>query len=585
MRTFFKIVFGSCLGTILAMVLLLVIVASIGFMGAEKESISSNSVLKLEFKNPIPEKTNNVALEPYSFENPNALGLRRILYLIDQAANDDKIEGILLNTKDIQMGHTVARDLTLALENFKKSGKWIYSYADFYTQKAYLLNLAADSIFINPNGMVDLKGYGYLSPFFKDAFDNLGIKMEVFYAGNYKSATEPFRRNDLSPENKVQLREFFGEMADTLIGEVSRYRNISKVEVNNILKYYYGKNAISAMEHQLVDGVNYFDEIESKIKQKLGLEADKKIKYVSLEKYDRSQGLEDAGSSKNKVAIVYAEGTVNYNTADAGEINDKTYLELFDKLKRKKDLKAIVLRVNSPGGSSITSDIIWHELEELKAKGIPVVASFGDYAASGGYYISCGADTIVSEPTTLTGSIGVYSMFPNFSKLAREKLHVNFDTLQTHPYALGPTSVYDVSQNEENLFKESVDLIYQTFLSRVAQGRHISVDSVNTIGQGRVWTGNRAKQLGLVDEIGNLDDAIRIAAEMAKLEDYKIEEFPKIKRNKFLELLSQFESAEEIKQQFTPDSKTLLDLKKYQEFQKIFEEKGVQMRLPYLLEL
>ncbi|HPQ22696.1 MAG TPA: signal peptide peptidase SppA, partial [Saprospiraceae bacterium] len=429
----------------------------------------------------------------------------------------------------------------LALENFKKSGKWIYSYADFYTQKAYLLNLAADSIFINPNGMVDLKGYGYLSPFFKEAFDNLGIKMEVFYAGNYKSATEPFRRNDLSPENKVQLREFFGEMADTLIGEVSRYRNISKVEVNNILKYYYGKNAISAMEHQLVDGVNYFDEIESKIKQKLGLEADKKINYVSLEKYDRSQGLEDAGSSKNKVAIVYAEGTVNYNTADAGEINDKTYLELFDKLKRKKDLKAIVLRVNSPGGSSITSDIIWHELEELKAKGIPVVASFGDYAASGGYYISCGADTIVSEPTTLTGSIGVYSMFPNFSKLAREKLHVNFDTLQTHPYALGPTSVYDVSQNEENLFKESVDLIYQTFLSRVAQGRHISVDSVNTIGQGRVWTGNRAKQLGLVDEIGNLDDAIRIAAEMAKLEDYKIEEFPKIKRNKFLELLSQFE--------------------------------------------
>jgi protease-4 len=334
----------------------------------------------------------------------------------------------------------------------------------------------------------------------------------------------------------------------------------------------------------LVDEIKYFDQIENMIREKLDLKEDKKIKYVTLPKYAKGVEIKETSKSKDNIAIVYAEGEVGYGTDEYGSITDKKYMDIFAKLRRNEDLKAIVLRVNSPGGSSITSDIIWRELQTFKERGIPVIASFGDYAASGGYYIACGADTIVSAPNTLTGSIGVFSMILNTKTLMKEKLNIHFDTLKTHPMAVGLTSVYDLNTDEVNLMNESVDSIYSIFLSRVAEGRGISKDRANEVGQGRVWTGKKALELGLVDLIGNLDDALAIAAEKANITDYKIKEYPIIKEDFITKLINEMAQMEEVKARMMPDAKLMKFYTQYESLVKYMDSREPIMRLPFMLE-
>jgi protease-4 len=374
-------------------------------------------------------------------------------------------------------------------------------------------------------------------PFFKDMLDRIGIKMNVFYAGNFKSATEPFRRNDMSPANKKQTREYLNENFNLYLEEVSEARGISKADIRSFVDDFNFENIDKAIELNIIDKKAYWYEVEDGIRAKLNIEKGKKVNYVDLSDYD-SKTVIKKRKSKNRVAIIYAEGDILYDSDNRGVVSEVKYHEIFDKIRNDSKVKAVVLRVNSPGGSAFSSDVIWREMEELQSKGIPVIASFGDYAASGGYYIAAGADAIVSHPKTLTGSIGVFSILPNVTELFEEKMGIHFDTIKTSPHAISLTPFYNVSEKEASTLQGWTDRLYQKFLSRVADGRGMSVEEVHEVAQGRVWTGASAMKNGLVDELGGLDRAIEIAVEKAELgDDYKLISFPIIKRDVFEQLL------------------------------------------------
>lgn len=586
MKEFFRGLLGSCLGVLLAMVLVVLIFVGIGAVAASgKGGVKSaeNAIIKLDLSMPIPEKTDNVQTD-FGSTATSHLGLRHIIRLIDNAANDINVKGIVINANSLQMGQATLLQLREALSKFKESEKFVYAYADSYSQSSYFLSSVADSVFLNPNGDVGLQGYGTVIPFFKKMFDKVGVDFNVFYAGDFKSATEPFRREDMSPENRLQTKEFLTGMINIMKTEVGKSRKISETSLDAIMTDLKGRNGKLALENKLVDGLVYWDQFEDVVKKKAKLEAKDKVNYLSIDDYNVLAELTEKGSYKNKIAVVYAEGDVLYNTPQKGTIDNKRYLKILDKIKRDDKIKAVVLRVNSGGGSALTSDIIWREIENIKAKGIPVIASFGDYAASGGYYIAAGADTIVAAPNTLTGSIGVFSMLPNVKKLMNDKLGILFDSVKTHDLTLNLSSVYPLSEKEKLYITESTNDIYKQFLDRVAKGRNMSVDTVHKYAQGRVWTGSKAKEIGLVDEIGFLSDAIAIAAKKAKLEsNYKIVEYPQIQKTFFEQMMEgivkQQSGEEEEAAMIKMNSETRYLYNLYNKFKGIFSQEGVQAKM------
>jgi protease IV len=588
MKEFFRSVLGSCLGVLVAMLVVFLVFIGIGVAasaGGGTKKTAENGVLKLSLSDVIPEKTDNVE-KGFMDRSTSTIGLRDMLRLIDHAAENSEIKGIVINASDLQVGQATLLQLREALEGFKSSKKFVYAYADNYSQGSYILSSVADSLFLNPNGGVDLHGYGTVTPFFKNTLDKLGINFNVFYAGDFKSATEPLRRNEMSPENRLQTAEFLDGMLDIMKEKVSKSRKITLDAMDKIMNTLDGRNAILAKRNGLIDNAIYQDQFESKVRKAAKVEESDKINYLSMNDYNTLAALTESGSYKNKIAVVYAEGEVSYNNPQKGVIDNKQFLKIFDQIKRDDNIKAVVLRVNSGGGSALTSDIIWRELENIKKSGIPVIASFGDYAASGGYYIAAGADSIVAAPNTLTGSIGVFSMFPNFKKFMNDKMGITFDTVKTHNYAVNLSSVYNLSDYEMKIMTESTDDIYKQFLQRVADGRGMTVDDVHKIAQGRVWTGVKAKELGLVDAIGFLNDAIKIAAKKAKLEDYKIVEYPKIKKDMWQELfanIARSSSGEDDDSEtymgvnLNKESKLMYDL--YNKYKIMLESEGVQARM------
>lgn len=562
-------------------------VYGVALSSSQSPTIASNTVLKVSFDGPVPEKTDNVAgtaAGPISIAQ-DALGLRRIKRLIEHAATDDKISGILIQDNEVSMGQATINSIRESLEKFKAEGKFIYAYADYMSQSSYYLSSVADSIFLNPQGMVDLKGFATLTPFFKEMLNDIGVEMEVFYAGDFKSATEPFRRKQMSPENKLQTKEFLNEMLSIYQANIAQSRGLSVAEVNSIMDEYKGRTPKSSLASGLIDKIAYIDEVESTIKEKLGVKPKKNIRYKSITEYNDLTKL-PVETGKDKVAVLFAEGTVNYGTDAKGEINEKVYTKFLNKIQHDDNIKALVLRVNSGGGSSLTSDIIWRGIENVKKAGKPVIASFGDYAASGGYYIACGADSIVAEPTTLTGSIGVFTMFPNVSNLMNDKLGIYFDTVKTNTMALGLSPMYDLSKKEEVLVKETVDEIYETFLTRVADGRGMTKEEVHKIAQGRVWTGQKGKEIGLVDVLGSLEDAIQIAAEAAGLDAYKVKEYPYYKTTFLEQFMKEAAKGQNVslglESKLTEKEKSLLrDMKS---LSSIYTDRTPQARLPFILE-
>ncbi len=587
MSQFIKNVSAATIGVFIALIIMFFFfVILLGSLADSKPTVSKNTVLKLDLSTAIPEITGNIESSGLNYDNAGALGLNTITQLIEHAAKDDKVKGILINSSSVGGGQATIASIRESLMKFKESDKFIYAYSDYYSQSAYYLGSTADSIFLNPLGMVDIKGFSAFIPFYKSAMDKVGISMNVFYAGNFKSATEPYRRYEMSEENRLQTKEFLESMVDHYKQAIAESRNLSIEDVDQIMVDYKGRNAQSCLASGLVDRLTYWDEVKASIHKKLGLKEDKEVKFKKLKDYKEAVTLRYGKSkSDDKIAVVYAEGTITYGTNTKGQISENKYLRIFEDLEKDKDVKAVVLRVNSPGGNSLTSDIIWRGVEKLKAAGKPVIASFGDYAASGGYYIAAGANSIVSAPNTLTGSIGVFMMFPNATELLNEKLGISFDEVKTHPMAVGLTPMKNLTDSEKELLQEGTIQTYDTFLERVSAGRNMTVDQVHEIAQGRVWTGTKAKELGLVDEIGSLEDAVNIAAESANIEEYKIKSFPEIEEDFLEQIIKGLASTEDLNAKLGMNASDIKLLNEYKEIKSFLMDRSPQARLPFIFNI
>ncbi|MEL6987978.1 MAG: signal peptide peptidase SppA [Bacteroidota bacterium] len=555
MKQFFKFTFASCLGTFLAMICLVFfgsfIFAAIGSaFGGNKavKEIGSNGVLHLTFTDAIPELKNNVdAGNSYNFDTDEKIGLHDVVAAIEKAKDDDNIKGIFLDPKGSVSGLASSTLVRNAIMEFKESDKFIISYADFYGQSSYYLASTADQIILNPVGNVDFRGFAASGMFFKDFLDKVGVEFQVFYAGQFKSASEPYRRNNMSPQNKLQTREYLTDMWEIYLDGVSEARGLSKAELKSIASEFKSRNANGALESRMIDEIGYRSKAYDLIREKLEIEdKSKKINFVKLSDYAAAHP-RSKGSGSNKIAVVYAEGVLVDNGKEAGAIDGEQYEKLLRKIREENKVKALVLRVNSPGGSVLASSKILQELKLIQDQGIPVVASYGDLAASGGYYISCHADSIFAEENTITGSIGVYAMVPNATELLDKKLGIHYDSVKTHKFAGSFNTVSNWSEEEKKIFQDMTDDNYKLFLSIVAEGRDMTVDEVHKIAQGRVWSGKRAVDNGLVDEIGGLQDAIDCAAGLADISEYRVREYPS-RQDPITQMLNRFLKTDEVKQ-------------------------------------
>jgi protease IV len=593
MRQFFKFLFASCLGTMLALVALFFIGAgAIGSLASKvtedkKDSIEPNSVLELDFKVGIPEKTNNTPMDFFDKDREDVLGLTDMVSAIKSAKEDANIKGIYLNASALSAGKATSSVLRDAILDFKTSGKFVYAYANYYTQNAYYIVSAADSILLNPVGMVEFKGLSSTVTYFKGMLDKLDVKMKIFYAGKFKSATEPFRVDKMSDENRLQVREYLNGLYDVFIKDISKSRNIPEATLRTMADNMEGRDADRALQSRLVDRIAYEDEVFTAMKSKIGLDKKDKLHRIKLENYFASKGKDIDFSSKDKVAVIYLEGQINDgDSGEPGEIFSGKVVKDLRKIREDDKIKALVLRVNSPGGSVLASENILREVNLFKASGRPVVVSMGDVAASGGYYIACTADSIFAEPNTITGSIGVFGMFPMLNNTMKNKLGITYDTVRTARMSAGGSPFIEFSPEEDAVYQSGVDRIYQDFLKKVANGRKKTTDQINEIAQGRVWTGIKAKEIGLVDDLGGINRAISSAAKLAGLEKYRTTEYPRTKKGweQFMERFTKEGETnnDDIKMwllkkelgEMYPMYKTIKDFKKME---------GVQARLPFLI--
>lgn len=538
MKSFFKYLLATVIGMlIVSLIMFFITLGSIGalFSGMSSQppvQVKDNSVLEIRLNKPISDKSGS-ALDNFNFLNPTDLsenkGLPDYLKAIRAAKEDSRIKGIFLNYEGAGIGMATVQELRNALVDFKESGKFIYGYADSYTQSAYYLMSVADSLFLQPQGMVNFQGLSAKIMFFTKFFEKLGVEMQVIRHGQFKSAVEPYFRTDMSEANRKQYNVMFGSMWDVILKDISASRSISKERLNEIADNLEGFTASGSLKAGLVDMLvpsSYMKDVL--LRDRMGVtDSNADVNTVSLENYCTT--VKENMVAKDKIAVIYAEGEI---TIGKSRGNGKMGTEVADQIKKAlkdKSVKAMVLRVNSPGGAVITADIIYQEIIKAKAK-MPVVASYGDYAASGGYYISCPADRIFASPNTLTGSIGVFGTIPNVQGLVSGKLGLAFDEVGTNKNAGSFKDVYrPMTSFEEAKMQQSIEEIYDGFISKVAEGRKMTKAQVDSVGQGRVWSGTNALEIGLVDELGGLDDAVAYAAELAGLESYQVESFPKAK--------------------------------------------------------
>jgi protease IV len=592
MQQFFKFMFASCLGVFLAIGAFIVFgIATAASFGGDDEAVKEakpNSILEIKLESPVPELTDNADKSP--FQSDKVIGLHDMTRAIEKAANDNNIKGIVINTRMMMMGFSSASVIRRSIENFKKSGKFVYAYGDMYTQGAYYLASVADSVMINPNGDIDFKGIAAQIPFLKGMFDKLDVKWQIYYAGQFKSATEPLRLDKMSEPNRLQTREYIDGLFDLMLKDISVSRKIPVSELKDIANELKARTPHRSVLTKLADTEGYYDALLAMVKRKLGLKNADKISSIELKDYAQSL-TKTTGSGKDKIAVVFAEGDIGYGTdgQDAdGSIQGLRYAKIIRKLRGDKSVKGIVLRINSGGGSSFASEIIWRELDLARQEGKVIMSSFGDYAASGGYYIAMASDSIFAEPNTLTGSIGVFGMIPGLQSTFKNKLGVTFDTVKTSKYAAMSGVNINFSDDEGKILQEGVDSTYETFLQRVGTCRKMSRDQVHAIAQGRVWMGNKAKDIGLVDQMGGLNSAIAAAANKAGLKEYKTINYPIFKSGieKFMETYLKGGSK-------TTDEMTQLALKNemgemyeyYDYFKKLKTMKEPQMRVPYLVQI
>ncbi len=557
----------------------------ISLLGSDEEAVNvkDNSILEVQLQRPIADYAGVDELNPFAglFEGPQ--GLDEIVQAVMVAKEDERIKGISLNNNFIMAGLAQTQTLRKVLEEFKANGKFIYTYGDFYTQKDYYLASVADSIFMNPVGVLDFKGLSSEVLFYKDLQEKTGIKIEVIRHGKYKSAVEPFLQNEMSDANRLQIKELLQSLWNSMVTDIAVGRGISVADLNVIADTLGGRTPKYAKESGLVDDIVFYDEYEQKISRALELSEGQDINYIGLDDYVKYSNKKTLKSGKDKIAVVFAQGEILYGEGGPDIIGQGIINEALIKAREDKNVKAIVLRVNSPGGSALTSDIIWREVE-LAKKVKPVVVSMGNVAASGGYYIAAGANKIFAEPTTITGSIGVFGTVPNITGLAKD-IGINAEQVGTNTNSIDYSLFEPMSDAFRNQVQESIEDTYTTFLERVAQGRGISVAQADSLAQGRVWSGVDAKRIGLVDELGTLDDAISAAAVLAEMDTYGIKKFPKYKSG-FERFMEDLEGASmQLKYKIISDGigeeayRVLKDLKLG------MEQKGVQAKMPFILNI
>jgi protease-4 len=584
---FLRNLLASILGFFIAIFLMITFFALIGSAFSEKEKVTvkEKSILKIKLEKPIKDDYN--VESPFSElfkEESKFLKLHQILNAIENAKNDDKIKGISIEIQTLKAGLAQTQAIRKKLKEFKESGKFITAFSDGYSQKNYYLSTVADSLYLNPISSLDLKGLGTELLFFKDFEDKYGVKFEVIRHGKYKSAVEPFISNKMSEANRTQITELLQDIWSEFKNKIANSRNKTADAIDTIADELGGRNAKLAKQNNLINDTIYHDQYETLLKKQLQVKEDKKINYITLQDYIKTgKGRKKVKISvKDKIAVVYAQGEIKYGEGDETYIGQESIIKALRKAVKDKKVKAIVLRVNSPGGSALASDIIWRELEQVKKKK-PLIVSMGNLAASGGYYISCNADRIFAQPTTITGSIGVFGMLPNVKDFA-DRIGINAEQVQTNKHSI-PYSIFEpMSKDFKSVVQESIEQIYDTFISRVAKGRKMDVKEVDKIAQGRVWTGNQALKIGLVDELGSLEDAIAYAAKITELKDYKIKNLPRYKKDlgKMLSN-SPFMKAklnEVIQTEIGNDNYKILS-----NFKHISQLKGIQMRMPFVMEI
>jgi protease-4 len=582
MKNFFGAFFGSCLGILLTGIVITVItIVSIKNMvddGNDKTYNSvENSVLKLSLNDQIKERTvenpfSKINLGPLMPEG--SLGLNTILLNIKKAKDDKDIKGIYLEISNPIAGFATLEEIRNALIDFRSSGKFIYAYSETYSQKAYYIASTASKLYLNPQGTLEVKGLSSQIMFFKNMLDKLGVEVQVFRHGKFKSAIEPFMLDKMSEANRSQVETYLGSLWNHMLAGISKSRGITAAEINNMADNLLIRNPSDALKYKLVDALKYEDEAMDDIKKAISIDQKEKIHFVSLEKYADSPN--KAKLSSNKIAIVYAVGEIVSGKGSDDQVGSETVAKALRDARLDTSIKAIVFRVNSPGGSALASHVMWREVLLAKAAK-PVVVSMGDVAASGGYYISCAANRIFAQPNTITGSIGVFGLIPNAQKALSEKLGITIDTVNTNKHSDVGTILRAASTDEYNYIQKSVEDIYDVFITKVAEGRNISKNNVDSIGQGRVWSGTDALKIKLVDEIGGINDAITYAAKLAKLSSYKLIDLPK-QKDPLEELFNT--GADEIE---TRTMKANLG-EQYifiKQLKTVLLKKGIQARVPY----
>jgi len=591
MKNFLIYTLATITGIILvSIIFFFIMVGSLSVMvasGNKTVAVSNNSVLVLKGGVQIPDRTDPNPFSGFDIINmtlTQAPGLNDILHNIEKAESDPKIKGILIENGLLPSGWATTEEIRDALLKFRKEcGKFVISYSDYVLeQEGYYLSTAADKIYINPSSTVDFKGLSGEVMFYKKALEKIGVEVQVTRHGKFKGAVEPYILDKLSDENKEQIKEYVGSIWNHVVKMMSASRGIPEEKLNLLADKLAGNIASSALESGLVDGLLFRDELNDTLKALSGLKKDDKIHFISMSKYSKVPDLKKVTDSKNKIDVIYASGTIVMGKGSDYNIGGNRYADIIREARLDTTVKAIVIRVNSPGGNAIASDIMWRELM-LAAKAKPVVISMGNLAASGGYYISAPGTKIYSSPTTISGSIGVFGMIPNAGDLLEKKLGISTETVKTNTNSDFPSIYRPMSVYEKETMQASIEKIYSDFVNKVAEGRKMTAVSVDSIGQGRVWSGSSAMKIGLIDEMGGLKDAIKGAVALAgiDLNSYSVRELPEAE-DPYTRLLTQLGG--ELRMSFI--KKELGEsFRFYNEITEIRDLSGIQARLPYFIEI
>lgn len=588
MKNFLSSLLATIVGLLIMTLLVFLIFMGIIAASTSKEvaEVKENTLLVAKFNAQILDRTND---DPFAnlfagnFMFDETMGLNQILKDLDKAKTDDNIEGIFMNLGMVSAGIATLGEIREALLDFKESGKFLYAYSSAYTQKSYYLASVADSVFMTPEGMFLFNGMGAEVMFYRKALEKVGVEMQVIRHGSYKGAVEPYLRDDLSTENREQIESYVGALWGKIVEDISVSRNMSAEKLNQIADEMITLDSEKLVETGMVDGLIYYDEMLTLMKEKMGVEEEDDLEAISMKSYKSAPAKEKKEYSKDKVAVIYAMGSVVDGNMGEGYISSERISKAIRKARRDKSVKAIVFRINSGGGSGSASDVIHREVM-LAAQEKPVVASMGDVAASGGYYIAAPADTILAGPGTITGSIGVFGLFPNVEKLMNDKLGISTDEVLTNKNAniLSPMNPLDA--DERAIVQKMIDDFYVNFVTIVAEGRGKSYDEVDAIAGGRVWAGSNALELGLIDMYGGLEKSIEVAAEMAGLENYRVQSLPTLE-DPMTAIMKQITGGSMVRADRILRRELGQEYRYYRKIQEIKNMNGIQAIMPYEIEL